>query len=124
MTKRQNPKPKRQSLDVAAKDFIFGDKVQPVEQKPAEFKASELQTTNESPAEVVVTEEPTKTPPQKKTSLLAQLQQAPVEGTKRFCVDLPLSMHQRLTDLAFRTGRAKTEIVRLLLEQALDELEQ
>src|SRR5690349_4065460 len=99
MTKRHNSKPKRQSLDVAAKDFIFGDKTRPVEPKPpepSESKKSELQTTDESLSSAVITEEPATAPPQipqKKTSLLAQLQQAPVEGTKRFCVDLPLSMH-------------------------------
>jgi hypothetical protein len=56
-------------------------------------------------------------------SLLDTLQSPAGEGTKRFCVDLPISMHTRLTALAHRVGRPKTEVIKFLIEQALTQVE-
>jgi len=39
------------------------------------------------------------------------------KGTVRFTVDLPLSMHQALTDLAEQQGTRKTKLVRLAIAQ-------
>jgi len=41
------------------------------------------------------------------------------EPTKRFTVDLPESMHRKLSILAARTGRKKSEIIKLLLNDLL-----
>lgn len=41
------------------------------------------------------------------------------EATKRFTVDLPESMHRKLSMLAARTGRTKADIIKTLLEDLL-----
>jgi len=41
-------------------------------------------------------------------------------GIIRLTIDLPKSMHRKLSVLAAKTGRKKAEIVRLLLDEALD----
>lgn len=45
------------------------------------------------------------------------------EATVRLTVDLAESMHRRLSMLCARTGKKKAEVVRLLLEDALQDLE-
>lgn len=45
------------------------------------------------------------------------------EATVRFTVDLPLSIHRKLSLLAARTGKKKAEIVRVLLDETLKDLE-
>ncbi|NDJ21017.1 ribbon-helix-helix protein, CopG family [Nostoc sp. B(2019)] len=40
----------------------------------------------------------------------------------RVSLDLSPSMHKKLTNLANRTGRKKSEILRILLEQAFEEI--
>lgn len=55
-----------------------------------------------------------------KPSILDKLQ--PVESreaTKRFTVDLPESMHRKLSILSAKTGRSKADIVRTLLDEIL-----
>lgn len=54
-----------------------------------------------------------------KSSLMNKLQVEPKEATTRFTVDLPNSMHRKLSILAAKTGRKKAEIVRMLLAEAL-----
>lgn len=44
-------------------------------------------------------------------------------NTIRFTVDLPVSMHKKLSGKAARTGKKKAEIVRLLLDEALEGVE-
>ena len=44
-------------------------------------------------------------PQGKELSLMDKLQVQPKEATKRFTVDLPESMHRKLSILAARTGR-------------------
>jgi len=39
------------------------------------------------------------------------------KGTVQFTVDLPLSLHQRLSDLAEQQGTRKTKLVRLAIAQ-------
>jgi predicted DNA-binding protein len=56
---------------------------------------------------------------------MSQLQQVPPkEATVRLTVDLTESMHRKLSMMAARTGRKKAEIVRLLLDEALQEVEE
>jgi hypothetical protein len=59
----------------------------------------------------------------KESSLMDKLQVEAKESTTRLTVDLPLSMHRRLSILAAKTGRKKVEIVRMLLDEALPDLE-
>jgi predicted DNA-binding protein len=46
------------------------------------------------------------------------------EATIRLTVDLPESMHRKLSLLSARSGRKKAEIVRMLLDEALQEVEE
>jgi macrodomain Ter protein organizer (MatP/YcbG family) len=56
----------------------------------------------------------------KKSSLIERLQIKPKEGTKRFTIDLRESVHRKLSILAAKTGRTKADIVRMLLDDALE----
>jgi hypothetical protein len=67
---------------------------------------------------------PISTPQPAKFNLMSQLQQPSKEPTIRLTVDLPESMHRKLSVLAAKTSRKKVEIVRLLLDEALKELEE
>ena len=58
----------------------------------------------------------------KELSLMDKLQVQPKEATKRFTVDLPSSMHRKLSILAAKTGRTKADIVRVLLDEALSDV--
>lgn len=127
-----SPKRSRKSLDDAlAKRFIYGEKSQ-----GEEPEAAEEQTPSESP-----TEQPSQ---EKSSSAIAsqdigmsfaarkkiphssirmdKLQTPPKEATVRLTVDLPASMHRKLSILAARTGKKKAEIVRLLLLDVLEGL--
>jgi hypothetical protein len=59
-----------------------------------------------------------------KSPLMDKFQTPPKEATVRFTVDLPSSMHRKLSILAARTGKKKAEIVRVLLNAALDDIDQ
>lgn len=61
--------------------------------------------------------------PSKELSLMEKLQLEPKEVTKRFTVDLPESMHRKLSILSARTGRTKADIVRMLLDETLSDVE-
>ncbi|MBH8565902.1 GIY-YIG nuclease family protein [Nostoc sp. CENA67] len=45
-------------------------------------------------------------------------------GIIRLTVDLPESMHRKLSVLAAKTGRKKAEIIRLLLDEAFQDVEE
>ena len=53
---------------------------------------------------------------------MTRLQVPDKEPTIRFTVDMPTSMHRKLSIVAARTGKKKVEIVRLLLEEALQDV--
>ncbi|MDJ0800871.1 MAG: KilA-N domain-containing protein [Calothrix sp. MO_167.B12] len=63
-------------------------------------------------------------PPAGKSNLLSQQQAPTKEPTVRVTVDLAESMHRKLSLLAAQTGRKKAEIVRFLLDEALQEVEE
>lgn len=58
-----------------------------------------------------------------KTDLVSKLETPAREATVRLTVDLPESMHRKLSILAARTGKKKAEIVRLLLDDTLQDIE-
>lgn len=115
---------KRKSLDdTLASEFVYGQKA--VEPQPV---------TSEVEEEIEIIEEPEPEPPPKKStakttkakksSIVSKLQQESVkEATVRLTVDLPQSMHRKLSMLAASTGKKKAEIVRLLLDEALEEVD-
>ena len=66
----------------------------------------------------------TSTPQPAKPNFMSRLQRiTPKEPTVRFTIDLTESMHRNLSVLAAKTGRKKAEIIRLLLDEALKDLD-
>ena len=59
----------------------------------------------------------------KEPSLISKLQAPDKEATVRFTVDMSESLHRKLSMLAAKTGRKKVDIVRMLLEDALKEVD-
>lgn len=44
------------------------------------------------------------------------------EPSVRFTVDLPRSLHRRLDQLSIDSGKPKTELVRIMIRRALDDI--
>ena len=100
MTKR---KPLSDSL---AENFVYGQ--------------SEVTPVSSQPSKELI--EPT--PVIQEASLMSRLLEMSEqkEATKRFTVDLPESMHRKLSILAAKTGRKKADIIKTLLEDLLKDL--
>lgn len=110
-----NKKQTRKPLsDALAQDFVYGENSAPA--VTPKLETIELET-------VELSEPKTQPTPQPETTFMDRLQVQPKEGTKRFTVDLPESTHRKLSMLAARTGRTKAEIVRLLLDEALENVQ-
>ncbi|KAI9129291.1 CopG family transcriptional regulator [Acaryochloris sp. CCMEE 5410] len=56
-------------------------------------------------------------------NIVDKFQDEPKERTIRFTADLPESLHKKLSMLAARTGKKKVDIVRLLLAEALEDID-
>lgn len=112
------PMKKRKNLDdVLAQEFVYGDKEtkETSEQQPIEPTEETQSVESVESKEAVTTKN--------KTSIMDKLQ--PVEqreATKRLTVDLPDSMHRKLSILSAKTGRTKADIVRTLLTDVLQEV--
>lgn len=121
---------KRKSLDDSlASEFVFGgDRTEEAAPAPD----IELEPPSEGKAEEVTAEaEPTPTTPMpekpasksnKESRLMQKLQLEAKEPTKRFTIDLRESVHRKLSILAAKTGRSKADIVRMLLDDALEDI--
>ena len=113
----------RKSLDdILAQQFIYGEKPLSKDRKLSSKHTSSLASSEQpskSPVDVPLgaTEKLSKDSP-----LMDKFQIPPKEATIRFTVDLPASMHRKLSLLAARTGKKKAEIVRVLLDEALEEV--
>jgi hypothetical protein len=96
-------KPKKTLDDVAAQ-FIFGN-----------LDNEDTSTPSAQP----------KLPRADSSGLLEKLKKEPQQRVKpiRVSLDLDPEMHQRLTELANRLGRKKSEVLRILITQALAEIE-
>ena len=105
-------KPRKSLQDSLASQFVYGSQEQPEEN--AALRA----------VRVPVPPEPVKPKPSKETDLMSKLQTPAKEPTVRFTVDLSESMHRKLTMLAAKTGRKKADIVRLLLDEALTDIDE
>jgi hypothetical protein len=76
------------------------------------------------PEKAQPSEQPPESKPKEKSTLMSKLMQSPEkEATVRLTVDLSESMHRKLSILCARTGRKKVEVVRMLLDEALGEVE-
>ncbi|NEU77624.1 CopG family transcriptional regulator [Nostoc sp. UIC 10630] len=130
-------KPRKSLNDALAHEFVYGESalredssIQATEDKETESAVLESpQEEHLSKKETLPEPEPESNPSKKvqstKPSLMSQLQpESPKEATIRLTVDLPESMHQKLSMLAARTRRKKAEIVRFLLDEALKDVEE
>jgi hypothetical protein len=105
-------KPRKSLEDSLANEFVFGS------QKQAEVNTDldlEVERSHDTPNSQEKLIEP---------GLVSKLQTPSKEATVRFTVDMPESMHRKLSMLAAKTGRKKVDIVRLLLEEALKDVEE
>jgi hypothetical protein len=131
MTKR----PRKPLDDSLASNFVFGEG-KPGAEQPRSQEISEPPPTPSVEPEsgkaiapdpisiAPMTEEKAiATQSSKELSLMDKLQLQPKEATKRFTVDLSESMHRKLSILAAKTGRTKADILRLLLDEALKDVE-
>ena len=110
---------KRKSLDDSlASEFVFGG--DGAEETAA---APDIESKSESTSITPMPEKPAKKST-KKSSLMQKLQLEAKEGTKRFTVDLKESVHRKLSILAAKTGRSKADIVRMLLDEALEDIDE
>lgn len=113
----------RKSLDDAlAQQFIYGEK-QPesIEEIAPEPTSSDAPPESPSPKISKRTVANPSTKLSNKSRLMEKLTLPPKEATVRFTVDLSESLHQRLSLLAATTGMKKADIVRLLLNDALED---
>jgi len=126
MNRKQTRKP---LSDALAKEFVYGggegrgardEKVSPAV-TPEAIATVEISEPEPTPEPTPVTAQPT---PEQPSTFMDKLQFQPKEGTKRFTVDLAESTHRKLSMLAARTGRTKAEIVRLLLDEALKDVQE
>lgn len=119
MSPRKSRKPLNLNDDLALQ-FIYGEKQHGTERELKEEETpSELPTEQPSPSdsESVAPKTPNS------STLIDRFQTPPKEATIRFTVDLPASMHRKLSILAARTGKKKAEIVRVLLDEALKDVD-
>lgn len=113
---------KRKPMDDAMAQFVFGTPEPEVNTEPT----TESETLIPSPPEPEAAPpslslEPSSQP--KKTSLMSKLQAPDKEATIRFTVDMPESLHRKLSMVAAKTGRKKVDIVRMLLEEGLSDVD-
>ena len=109
---------KRKPLqDALAREFVYG-------QKDEQAQPEEPETQDQTQPEILPQPTITPTPQPAKSSIMSQLEQPSKEPTIRLTVDLPESMHRKLSILAAKTNRKKVEIVRFLLDDALKDVEE
>ncbi|MGV2830758.1 CopG family transcriptional regulator [Myxosarcina sp. GI1(2024)] len=112
-------KPRKSLDDSLANEFVYGsDKPQT---GAAPTPDVELETEEATPTPPIE-EQPVTEKPKKESSLMQKLQVEAKEGTKRFTIDLRESVHRKLSILAAKTGRSKADIVRMLLDDALENI--
>lgn len=130
MTKKRKPLD-----DSLASEFVFGgDKPQTgaapiceavsfrtpdIKPEPEEIFTAELESTPTAPMPKNPAEKQIK-----ELSLMEKLQVETKEGTKRFTIDLRESVHRKLSILSAKTGRSKADIVRMLLDEALEDIDE
>lgn len=112
---------KRKPLDDAlASDFVYGE-------NKLEDKSPEVEEEIEQPPAPPKPEKsasPITAKQNKELSLMDKLQVQPKEATKRFTVDLPESMHRKLSILSAKSGRTKADIIRMVLDDVLADVEE
>jgi macrodomain Ter protein organizer (MatP/YcbG family) len=110
----------RKSLDDAlAQQFIYGE-------VPDEPNRGQKTASGQSTAEFehrVKSRARAKKKSVEEPGLAEKFSVSSKEATVRFTVDLSVSMHRKLSVLAAKLGKKKAEIVRVLLAEALEDIE-
>ncbi|NJP12485.1 MAG: CopG family transcriptional regulator [Leptolyngbyaceae cyanobacterium RU_5_1] len=124
--------------DSLANEFVFGATrpvaVAPVSEAPPEPVAETPEPAEDEPEDEIAA--PIAQPQPKTRKAVKASQPAPAsesfvsklmdrpekEPTIRLTVDLPESMHKKLSLLSARSGKKKAVIVRMLLEEALEDV--
>ncbi len=122
MTKRQ-----RKSLDDSlASEFVFGGDKPETEAAPTpQVEAEEVTADSEESTSIAPIKEKARArEPKKELSLMDKLQLEAKEPTKRFTIDLRESVHRKLSILAAKTGRSKADIIRMVLDDVLQDVEE
>jgi hypothetical protein len=115
---------KRKPLDDAlAREFVYGSQSQETASSETQSEIQPILEQEPVPQSILPIP-PISAPQPVKFNLMSQLQQPSKEPTIRLTVDLPESMHRKLSMLAAKTSRKKVEIVRLLLDEALKDIEE
>ena len=122
-------KPRKSLGDTLANNFVYGDKdplpaAEPIVQQVEPIvKTVETVVYQVEPIVKAAARSEPSTPisPQPTTSLMSRLMQntPEKEPTVRLTVDLPQSIHKKLSILCANTGMKKVEVVRMLLNDAL-----
>jgi outer membrane biosynthesis protein TonB len=120
---------KRKSLnDALAQQFVFGSQPEPepeVEPEPEPKPEPEVEPEVEpepEPKPKVRNKPRTQTQTKKKElSVSDRLQPTEREATVRITVDLPESLHKRLSIYCATSGNKKAEVVRVLLDEYLSQ---
>lgn len=105
-------KPRKRLGDSLANEFVFGDQAEPQPENKANTSSE-----NKQPKSKTAKANPSK-------DIMSKLSLPEKEATIRLTVDLSESMHRKLSLLAARTGRKKVDIVRMLLDEALQEVDE
>lgn len=110
---------KRKSLnDALAEQFVFGS--QSEVEPEIEIEAEPEPEPEPQPKVQQVSKTPAKTK-KKESSVTDRLQPIEREATVRITVDLPESLHKRLSIYCATSGNKKAEVVRVLLDEFLSE---
>lgn len=104
---------KRKPLDTLEEQFVYNA------QEPVSVPASAPTTAEPTPA----SPKPRKPTASRENTLIKKLQAFQKEPTIRFTVDLPESLHGKLSAAATKAGCKKVDIVRMLLENGLKDIE-
>lgn len=129
-----SPKRSRKPLnDALAEQFIYGEPLPQTVQEPAlantspESLSEPASISSSEDVTVQGTEDVLSSTVEENSNpspLFNKLLTPPREATIRLTVDLPTSMHRRLSILAARTGKRKAEIVRVLLDEAVKNIQE
>ncbi|MGL5879200.1 MAG: CopG family transcriptional regulator [Xenococcaceae cyanobacterium] len=121
-------KPRKTFTDSLAKSFVYGES-SPTPQHNSDITNSTPQMANDA-----IATEQTKTQradaarsesKDRKKSIVEKLMMTTErEATVRLTVDLPESMHRQLSYLAVKSGKKKAEIVRALIDDLLQSLDE
>lgn len=114
-----SPPRERKSLDQSLEDaFVYGEPEQKPQPEPAIAK-------DKSEAKPAKQKAKPKAEDNSIAALVSELQASlPTERTIRFTVDMPESLHKKLSVFAARSGRKKVDIVRAVLEAVLKDVEE